>query len=114
MKDIAHFVKKFDEERGWSIVHDTSMLAISLVAEVGELFEHYLWNTDERIREKLLQDPQKKKLVSEELSDIFLHLITIANLHDINLAEAFKDKMKKTIEKYPVEKGKKVSRYRNM
>ena len=58
---------------------------LKLMEEVGELSEAVLLDDEEK--------------VSEEMSDIIAWVFSIANLYDINLSDAFKEKYNQTCPK---------------
>ncbi|MBK8524812.1 MAG: nucleotide pyrophosphohydrolase, partial [Betaproteobacteria bacterium] len=48
--------------------------------------------------------PERRKAVADELSDVLMGVIRVADLLDIDLAEAFASKMVENRRKYPPEK----------
>ncbi len=58
-------------------------LAISLVLEASEVLELFQWQ----------ENYSDKQALSEELADVFLYLLQIAKLTDINLEEAVVKKL---------------------
>lgn len=74
-------------------------LAISLSLEANELLEHYQWN-DEPIG--------STDAVGEELADVFIYGMQIAQQNNIDIADHIRRKLEKAAEKYPAEnfKGK--------
>jgi dCTP diphosphatase len=77
-------------------------LLLALVGEVGELAEIYQWAGEvkpglEGVSEK---DKQRTK---EEVADVFAYLIRFCDVANIDLSEAFLEKMEKNRKKYPQE-----------
>lgn len=83
------------------------------MVEAAELAEHFQWLTD--TQSKQLPESSLQK-VEEELADVLLYLIRIADKLDVDLIEAAKRKIKVNEEKYPAEKvrgsAKKYSDYK--
>ena len=46
--------------------------------------------------------PEKFTHVKEELADVLIYCLSMANQLDIDVADAIEDKMKKNAQKYPV------------
>ena len=86
------------EERDWH-TNPTRGLAISLTLEASELLEHYQWG-DEPVG--------GKQEVGEELADILIYAMQIAQQNDIDIADAIEKKLQKAAKKYPASdfKGK--------
>ena len=98
-------LRKFAQERNWEQFHTPKNLAMALSVEVGELVELFQWLTPEESK-ALKEDPEKLQAVREELADVLVYLIRIADILEIDLDEALWDKLKKNSEKYPVHLSK--------
>ncbi len=76
--------------------HTPSNLAKAIAIESGELLEEFLWDNDNFN----LQN------VKEELADVMIYCIHMANALDVNIEDIINMKMDKNELKYPVEKAK--------
>lgn len=74
---------------------------MALVAECGELIEHFQWLSEPQSRHL---SPEKHRAVAEELADVFIYLIRLADKLNIDLAAAARDKIERNESRYPVEK----------
>ena len=92
-------LRQFAAERDWDQFHFPKNLAIALSVEAAELLEHFQWMPD---RESAALSPDKRAEVREELADVLLYLIRLADKLDIDLASAAVDKMAINAKKYPV------------
>jgi NTP pyrophosphatase (non-canonical NTP hydrolase) len=104
--DIESFRSKlrlFAEERDWDKFHSPKNLAAALSVEAAELLEHFQWLTES---ESAALPAEKRLEVSEEIADVLLYLIRIADKLEIDLGLAAERKLLKNAEKYPVEKSK--------
>ena len=96
MKETMERIKKFREDRDWQQFHTPSNLAKAISIESGELLEEFLWDNDNFN----LQN------VKEELADVMIYCIHMANALDVNIEDIINMKMDKNELKYPVEKAK--------
>ena len=96
-------LRHFAEERDWDKFHSPKNLAAALSVEAAELLEHFQWLTEPESASL----PNEKRLeVSEELADVLLYLIRLADKLDIDLGQAAEQKLLRNAEKYPIEKSK--------
>ena len=101
--DIKHRLRKFVAERDWQQFNTPKNLSMALIAEAGELVEHFQWLTDEQSKNL---DGDQLKAVSHELADIFVYLLRLADELNIDLIKATNEKMLVNKKKYPAEKVK--------
>ncbi|MBN1436633.1 MAG: nucleotide pyrophosphohydrolase [Sedimentisphaerales bacterium] len=101
--DLKQIVADFADQRDWRQFHSPKNLAMGAAIEAAELMEHFLWLTQKQ-SEETAQDPQTKHQIAEEISDVFCYLLNLANVMNIDLSEAFRAKMIRNAEKYPVDK----------
>lgn len=86
LQDFQKYVTQLKQERGFS-GNDPVAESLLLGEEVGELFKAV------RKSEGWTVDPQSKiGSVAEELADCLVYLCSIANVYDIDLEQAFRDK----------------------
>lgn len=100
---IREKLRRFATERDWDQFHCPKNLAIALSVEVGELLEHFQWLPD--VKSAALS-AQTRARVREELADVFLYLISLADKLDIDLIAAAVDKIALNGRKYPVRKSR--------
>lgn len=96
MKETMERIKKFRDDRDWQQFHTPSNLAKAISIEAGELLEEFLWDNDNFN----LQN------VKEELADVMIYCIHMANALDVNIEDIINMKMDKNEMKYPIEKAK--------
>ena len=100
---IRDSLRDFARARDWDQYHSPKNLAIALSVEAAELLEHFQWISDGGSR-KMPQDALAK--VDEEMADVFLYLIRLADVLKIDLVEAADKKIEANSRKYPVEKSR--------
>ena len=101
--ELRDTLRAFTREREWGRYHTPKNLAMALIVEAAELAEHFQWLTAEES-----QSPQdgKREKIREELADVLIYLVELADTLDIDLAAAARDKIEKNALKYPVEKSR--------
>ncbi len=100
--ELRDVVRKFVDERDWQQFHSPKNLSMALAIEVAELMEHFQWiSTDASW--KVVEDPQRREDVRDEMADVLCYILALANEMDIDLSTALKDKMVKNVRKYPAE-----------
>jgi dCTP diphosphatase len=92
----------FAKERDWEQFHSPKNLSMALAGEVGELLEIFQWLTEERSQRSALTDKQLAA-ATEELADILIYALRLADRLDINLEEAISEKIDKNALRYTVE-----------
>jgi NTP pyrophosphatase (non-canonical NTP hydrolase) len=95
--------KIFREEQGWGKYHTPKNLAISAAVELGELLEHFQWESDGKILEAV-KDPAKREATADEIADVIIYLTLLAHELEVDLDEALVRKIRKNERKYPVGK----------
>lgn len=100
-------LRAFAAERDWDQFHSPRNLATALSVEAAELLEPFQWLTDEQSRSL---PPEARAAVEQELADVLLYLVRLADKLDVDLAAAARAKIARNAEKYPVEKSRGSSR----
>ena len=86
---------EFRNDRDWKQFHNPKDLAISVSLEASELLELFQWSGAD------LEAARKKPEMTEELADVMIYCIYMADI-----PEAIRNKIDKNAAKYPVEKAK--------
>ncbi|MBD3407622.1 MAG: nucleotide pyrophosphohydrolase [Candidatus Lokiarchaeota archaeon] len=103
LEDLQRIIRNFVQERGWESFHRPTALAISAAIEIGELLEIFQWRTDKEVAE-IMRNPSFQESVSDEIADIIIYLLRLADTLEISLSQAIQQKMKKNETKYPAKK----------
>ncbi|XP_010264957.1 PREDICTED: dCTP pyrophosphatase 1-like [Nelumbo nucifera] len=100
LKDLSRKLEEFAKERDWEQYHSPRNLLLAMVGEVGEISEIFQWMGEVP---KGLPDWKEsdKEHLGEELSDVLLYLIRLADICGIDLADAAIKKLVKNAIKYP-------------
>ncbi len=93
----------FVAARQWEKFHRVDQLAKATSVEAAELLELFLWLAPGEVEQKMA-DEVFRQSVSDELADVLMFLLSLANAADIDIATAVDKKMARNIVKYPAEK----------
>ena len=88
LKEYDHFV----ETRHWKPYINAKSIAMNLHVEAGELAEHFTW-----LLEEDLTSLSSKKIaaIRDEIGDVMLNVLYLADMYSIDALEATKDKLEK-------------------
>lgn len=100
---ITQHIRAFRDARDWKKFHNPKNLACSISIESAELLEHFQWKTPEESTTYALA---KRDALSEEIADVGMYLIALADNLGIDLFDAIERKLAINEAKYPVEKSK--------
>lgn len=104
LEDLREMMRVFVREREWERFHTPRNLAASVAVEAGELLELFQWLTAEEAERRSREDAGFRRAVGEEMCDVLMYLISLANAVGIDVGSAIEAKMAKNREKYPPEK----------
>ena len=105
--ELRDALRAFAAERDWDQFHSPRNLATALAVEAAELLEPFQWLSEEQSRHLTAE---QSAAVREEMADVLLYLIRLADKLDVDLAEAARAKMSRNSIKYPVERARGSSR----
>lgn len=91
-------LREFAAARGWGEYHTPKNLAMALIVEAAELVEHFQWATPDESR---TLSPEKAAEVRDEVADVLIYLVEMADVLNIDLIAAARDKIAKNALKYP-------------
>jgi len=98
-EEIIRKVLTFRQNRNWEQFHNPKDLAISISIESSELLENFQWKSSEEAMHI------KKDDIADELADVLIYSIYMAETLNISIEELILNKLKKNELKYPVEKA---------
>jgi dCTP diphosphatase len=110
LQSLTDALRRFAAERDWAQFHSPKNLAAALTVEAAELLEHFQWLTEEQSREL---PADARDAVAQELADVFLYLLQLADKLGVDLLKAAEGKLKVNAQKYPVERSRGHSRKYN-
>lgn len=96
-------INEFATTRSWQQFHSPKNLTMALTVEAAELQEHFQWLTEEQSADL---PTDKRQAVAAEMADVFIYLLRLADVLEVDLVQAAEQKMEENARKYPVDKAK--------
>ena len=96
-------VREFVREREWEPFHSPKNLAMALAVEAAELVEIFQWKTESESR---APDAKTLAAASDEIADVLVYLVRIADELGIDPIAAAQRKLAMNAAKYPVDKAR--------
>ena len=94
-------LRAFAAARDWQPFHTPKNLAMALMVEAAELQELFQWLTPEQSR-TFTQDATAHERVGDEMADVLLYLLQLADYAGVDLEVAVRRKLGKNAVKHPV------------
>ena len=107
---IRQLLREFVEERNWDKFQTPKNLSMALTAEAGELLEVFMWLNEKQVELLETKYPHLYQNAREEISDVLIYLIRIADVLNIDLLQAVQEKIQKNKNKYPVDKARELAK----
>ena len=89
--ELRDRLRVFDDDRDWGRFHTPRNLVLALGGEVGELMELFQGRDDAEI-EAFARTADGAKALGDELTDVLLYLVRLADVLSIPLDEAVESK----------------------
>lgn len=105
LEELMALVRDFVHERDWEGFQKPASLAMSAAIEIGELLERFQWLTHDEISD-LRNSPQYRESVGDEIADVLIYLLRLADSMGISPTNAVLHKIEKNEQKYPIAKWK--------
>ncbi|WAC74082.1 nucleotide pyrophosphohydrolase [Roseateles sp. SL47] len=96
--DLQQRLRAFAQARDWEPYLTPKNLAMALVVEAAELVEIFQWKTAE---ESMSLDAATQEHLGEEISDVLMYLLQIADRSGVDVARAVERKLGLNAVKYP-------------
>jgi NTP pyrophosphatase (non-canonical NTP hydrolase) len=94
-------LREFAAARDWEQFHTPKNLAMALSGEAGELTALFQWLTPEQ-SVKAMQDPDRAAKIEDELADVLLYLVQLADGLGVDLLAAGEAKINRNETRFPV------------
>jgi dCTP diphosphatase len=104
IRELKELVRAFSQERDWEQFHHPKDLGVALACEVGEVLEHFRYQSNEAIAQRLAETEERREL-AHELADCLWLLLRLADVCKIDLASSLREKVELAAAKYPVEQA---------
>lgn len=90
--DLANEYAAFVDERDWNRFQTPQNLAMAISIESNELLEKFLWFNNPPAK-AVRSDEEVRAAVREELADVLIYTVGLADQLDVDLLAAASDKM---------------------
>ena len=97
-------LRHFAAERDWQPFHTPKNLTTALMVEAAELAEIFQWHSPEESR-LAHGDATVKQRIGEEVADVLLYLLQVADHCQVDVSQAVRDKLVKNAFKYPAKRA---------
>ena len=94
--------RQFVAERDWAIYHSPKNLAMSIAIEAAEIMEHVQWLTGDESR-ALVADPAAQAALADELADVVIYCLMLANSAQIDVSQAVGTKLARNQHRFPAD-----------
>ncbi len=98
LEELTSKLREFSARRDWEQFHSPKNLAMALIVEAAELVEQFQWLSQE---DSLNLSAEQKNAVRDELADVLIYLVRLADRLDVDLLAAAADKMARNARRYP-------------
>ena len=100
LSDLRQRVAEFVAARDWEQFHVPKNLSVAIAVEAAELMEHFQWLTPEQAA-VALQDEARLAAVADELADVLIYVLSLANALDVDVSATVLKKLERNEERYP-------------
>lgn len=94
-------VREFVKERDWEKYHSPKSLSMSIAIEAAEIMEHFQWYGTAESR-ALVEDEETRTLVAEEVADVIIYCLALANQAEFDISTAVRSKLESGRRRYPI------------
>lgn len=104
LQALQRTLRQFAADRGWDTLNTPKNLSTALVVEAAELAEIFQWMSAEESW-RTHADPVLHEAVGDEVADVLIYLVQLADRSQVDLAAAVARKLEKNARKYPPRAG---------
>ena len=108
MERLQEEYAEFKKERDWEQFHHPKNIAMSISIEAAELMELFQWKDNVSI-EKIKNDSDLMSNIREELADVVLYSLSMAQRLDIDIEEAVEKKLEENRERFDEETAEDIT-----
>lgn len=103
ISSLTERIQAFVDARDWRQFHNPKDLAVAIAAEAGELMQHFVWQQEGQIDERVRKNRDE---IASEIADVGILLFEFADNLGFQLGDIMAAKMANNEQRYPVEKSK--------
>lgn len=99
---LTQEIRQFVDDRDWAQFHDPKSVFIALTGEIGEVAELLQWLPADQAVTRL-SAPDLRGQLADELADVLIYLLRLADVTDVDLLRSARRKLRKNAERYPAD-----------
>lgn len=100
IEELRSELRAFAAARDWERFHTPKNLAMALSGEVGELIAHFQWLSQTE-SQNVMADSENAAEIADEVADVVMYLVRLADVLDLDLMEATKAKLARNELRFP-------------
>jgi dCTP diphosphatase len=101
--ELTAQIQTFVDAREWRKYHNAKDLAVAISAEAGELMQHFVWQQDDQIEQRV---EKRREEIASEIADVAILLFEFADNLGFKLGDVMQAKIANNDVRYPVEKSR--------
>lgn len=101
ISQLQVLLREFAEQRGWVNYHSPKNLAMALAGEADELAAVLQWTTEQGSLDAVRGDGSLRGDFAGEMADVIIYLARMADIAELDLADAVAEKMAINRERFP-------------
>lgn len=110
IQQLTSEICDFRDARDWGQFHGPKEMAVAIVAEAGELLQHFVWQDEDQSRARVAE---RRDELASEMADVAILLFEMADNCGVDLGAAMRAKLARNEERYPVSKARGSNRKYN-
>jgi dCTP diphosphatase len=104
---LSEALSAFVAARDWEQFHSPKNLSMAITVEAAGLAEYFVW-TDSQDPETF--SPEKREQVELQVADVFLYVLRLSQVMDIDLIAAARKKLALDETRYPADRVRGIER----
>ena len=103
ISELTARIQSFVDAREWRRYHNPKDLTVAIAAEAGELMQHFVWQQDHQIGERVAS---RREEIASEIAAVAILLFELADNLGFHLGDIMERKIAHNEVRYPVEKAR--------
>ena len=96
-------IRRFRDARDWAQFHGPKEMAVAIVAEAGELMQHFVWQDPAQSERRVVE---RRQALADEIADVAILLFEFADNLGLDLAAEMRAKLARNEVRYPADKAR--------
>lgn len=109
LSELQEEYAEFKRKRDWEKFHQPKNIAMSISIEAAELMELFQWKDNVSL-EKIKREEELMEGIREELADVILYSLSLAQRLNLNIEEAVLEKLEENRERFDEETAENITK----